>query len=172
MSFNTTTTTSESCHNGSAFWMTSIMMINIQHTNMETHTLRLVWWSPSRKEEEARVDPSVLPKKCFYSGLHTILECKDSKLWPVSGCITSSLVSTLKGRAGNKTEKQILPNLSMPELQQQLHHHHHHQHQKKNSTTSTTTNVQVLVPVSSLFFWSYHEGAFTLGVKSISSDAQ
>jgi hypothetical protein len=51
------------------------------------------------------------------------------------------------------TEKQILPNLSMPELQQQQqHHHHHHHHHKKNSTTSTTTNVQVLVPVSSLLF--------------------
>jgi hypothetical protein len=29
--------------------------------------------------------------KCFYSGLHVTLECRDTKLWPVSGCITMSL---------------------------------------------------------------------------------
>jgi hypothetical protein len=43
------------------------------------------------------------------------------------------------------TEKQILPNLSMPELQQQQHH------QKKKNSTTTTTNVLVLVLVSSFF---------------------
>jgi hypothetical protein len=34
--------------------------------------------------------------KCFYSGLHMTLECRDTKLWPVSGCYHN--VSTLKGR--------------------------------------------------------------------------
>ncbi len=30
--------------------------------------------------------------KCFYSGLHMTLECRDTRLWPVSGgCITMSL---------------------------------------------------------------------------------
>jgi hypothetical protein len=32
-----------------------------------------------------------LCRKCFQSGLHTTLECRDTKLWPVSGCITISL---------------------------------------------------------------------------------
>jgi hypothetical protein len=73
--------------------MTSIRMINVQHTNMETHTLRLVWWSPSRKEKKKRKKKKK-PKwilqfypTCFYTGLHMILECRDTKLWPISGCI-------------------------------------------------------------------------------------
>jgi hypothetical protein len=32
---------------------------------------------------EAQVDPS----ECFYSGLHMILECRDTKLWCTVGCI-------------------------------------------------------------------------------------
>jgi hypothetical protein len=32
-----------------------------------------------------------LCRKCFQSGLHTTLECRDTKLWPISGCITISL---------------------------------------------------------------------------------
>ncbi len=40
--------------------------------------------------------------KCFYSGLHMTLECRDTKLWPLTECIP--IVSTLKGRA-NKSPK-------------------------------------------------------------------
>ncbi len=43
-----------------------------------------------------------LCRKCFQSGLHTTLECKDTKLWPVSGWrITISL--PWRGRANNKS---------------------------------------------------------------------
>jgi hypothetical protein len=30
-------------------------------------------------------------EKCLCSGLHMTQECRDTKLWPVSGCITISL---------------------------------------------------------------------------------
>jgi len=35
-----------------------------------------------------------LCQKPFYSGLHMSLECRDIKVWPISGCITMSLVSS------------------------------------------------------------------------------
>jgi hypothetical protein len=37
--------------------------------------------------------------KCFYSGLHMTLECRDTKLWPVSFLGASQCLSTLKGGA-------------------------------------------------------------------------
>ncbi len=41
---------------------------------------------------------SCLCQECFHSSnLHMTLECRDTKLWPVSGCITMSLI--LKGRS-------------------------------------------------------------------------
>ncbi len=33
-----------------------------------------------------------LCRKCFQSGLHTTLQCRATKLWPVSECITISLL--------------------------------------------------------------------------------
>jgi hypothetical protein len=50
--------------------------------------------------------------KCFCSGLHMSLVCKDSKLWPVSGCIIMSLVFIWTGRANNKqTNKLVIQDL-------------------------------------------------------------
>jgi len=141
--------------------MTSIRMINVQHTNMETHTLRLVVWSPSRKEKKKK-KPKWILQFCptgFYSGLHMILECRGTKLWPVSGYIAESLVCTLKGRAGNKCPSQQTNRFCL--TCQCLSFNNNN-----NSTTSTTTNVRVLVLVSSRFFRSYSEGAFTLGVRA------
>ncbi len=36
-----------------------------------------------------------LCQKPFYSGLHMNLESRDIKVWPISGCITMSLVFSL-----------------------------------------------------------------------------
>jgi hypothetical protein len=33
------------------------------------------------------VKPKWDPSECFYSGLHLILECRDTKLWSIVGCI-------------------------------------------------------------------------------------
>ncbi len=46
-----------------------------------------------------------LCRKCFQSGLHTTLECRDTKLWPVSGCITISL--PWRDRANKKNVKTL-----------------------------------------------------------------
>jgi hypothetical protein len=37
--------------------------------------------------------------KYFYSGLHMTLECRDTKLWPISSLGASQCLSTLKGGA-------------------------------------------------------------------------
>jgi len=57
------------------------MMMNIQHTKLETH---------DGKHGEQEVDP-LLMLAIFYSGLHMTLKGRDTKLCPVSGCITMSL---------------------------------------------------------------------------------
>jgi hypothetical protein len=44
----------------------------------------LGWW-------KAQVNSLVMPP----SGLHMILQCKDTKLWPVSGCIHANLSASL-----------------------------------------------------------------------------
>jgi len=36
--------------------------------------------------------PSIMSTKYFYGELHITLECKDTKLWPIFGCITMSLL--------------------------------------------------------------------------------
>jgi len=36
--------------------------------------------------------PSIMSIKYFYSELHITLECKDTKLLPIFGCITMSLL--------------------------------------------------------------------------------
>jgi len=47
-----------------------------------------------------------LRRKCFYGGLHMTVECRDTKLWPISFWVHHNVVSTLiKGRA-NKTQVQ------------------------------------------------------------------
>jgi hypothetical protein len=33
-------------------------------------------------------------QKCSYSGLHMTLECRDTKLWLISRCITMSVLSS------------------------------------------------------------------------------
>jgi hypothetical protein len=53
-----------------------------------------------------------LCQKCFSSGLHMTLECRDIKLWPISGCITMSLVSTPKGRANKQSCKKQTDSLT------------------------------------------------------------
>ncbi len=55
--------------------------------------------------------------KCLFSGLHMTLECRDTKLWPVFGCITN--VSTLKGRA-NKLVQTILDFVHKPRIDNYL----------------------------------------------------
>jgi hypothetical protein len=65
--------------------------------------------------------------KWFYTGLHRVLECRDTKLWPVSGCYHN--VSTLKGRVNKFYWKlAITPYLSTQGddnsiLQLQKNHH-------------------------------------------------
>jgi hypothetical protein len=39
---------------------------------------------------EAKVDPSDMWEMGFYRGLHMTLECRDTKLWPISKCVTMS----------------------------------------------------------------------------------
>jgi hypothetical protein len=63
-------------------------------------------------------------KSCFCSELHMTpeLKCRDINLWPISECITMSLVSTLKGRANKRTglgcdfsgDRKINPPLLQP----------------------------------------------------------
>jgi hypothetical protein len=36
--------------------------------------------------------PSIMSIKYFYSELHITLECKDTKLWPIFGCIAMFLL--------------------------------------------------------------------------------
>jgi len=48
-----------------------------------------------------------LCRKCFQSGLHTTLECRDTKLWPISGCITISLPWRAEPRNKSLNKKNV-----------------------------------------------------------------
>jgi hypothetical protein len=79
-------------------------MLNIQHTKLENRMVIISMMKPKWILEWCW--------KCFYSGLHMTLEGvgNNTKLsWPVSGCITMSLVSTLQWRVEkkNKQRKQM-----------------------------------------------------------------
>jgi hypothetical protein len=63
-----------------------------------TYQIGNTWWSLVSMVKRKWI--LQLCWKCFYNGRHMTLECGDTKLWPVSGCIPMSL-STLKGRKTN-----------------------------------------------------------------------
>jgi hypothetical protein len=80
MTLSTKRKTRSSSHNGSALSVTSIRMISILNILDRKHTVvRMV---------KPKCILQLCRRKCFYSGLHMALECRDTKIWSISGCIT------------------------------------------------------------------------------------
>ncbi len=59
-------------------------MTNFQHIELETHGVQ-------HDEAPQSVDPPVMLKDVSIVELHMTQECRDTKLWPIPGCITMSL---------------------------------------------------------------------------------
>lgn len=78
------------------------------------------------------VKPKWTPQKCFCSGLHITL-CNDTKLRTTSGCITTSLLATPKGRTNKNRNGWAL--LSGTPLFLALTRHQHHEKETKQETS-------------------------------------